>query len=144
MRSLFKRVKSSIALLFPLYAGYSQLYTQNKPCHYGIQCCSCSVFTVCATCNVISHVKYVLYCYISTSRSLCAVHNMAVFRSSSISFFTSMLFRYSLSDFSMVPVAPIVTGIALVFTFHMCCIYCYYYCYYSLVIFVSVLRCFCD
>ena len=29
-----------------------------------IQCCSCSVFTVCATCNVISPVKYVLYFYI--------------------------------------------------------------------------------
>jgi hypothetical protein len=32
--------------------------------------CSCSVFTVCATCHVISHVKYVLYLYISTSRSV--------------------------------------------------------------------------
>ena len=44
-----------------------------------IYCCSYSVFTVCATCNVISPVKYVLYFYISTSRSVCAVHNMAVF-----------------------------------------------------------------
>ena len=38
-----------------------------------------SVFTVCATRNVASHVKYVLYLYISTSRSMCAVANMAVF-----------------------------------------------------------------
>ena len=28
--------------------------------------------------SVIWPVNYVLYCYISTSRSLCAVHNMAV------------------------------------------------------------------
>jgi len=54
------------------------------------QGCSCSVFTVCATCNVISHVKYVLYLYISTPRSLCAVHNMAVFCSSLISCFPGM------------------------------------------------------
>jgi hypothetical protein len=46
------------------------------------QCCNCSVFTVCATCNVISPVKYVLYFYISTSRSMCAVPNMAVVRNS--------------------------------------------------------------
>jgi hypothetical protein len=38
-----------------------------------------TVFTVCATRNVISPVKYVLYFYISTSCSMCAVHNMAVF-----------------------------------------------------------------
>jgi ABC-type amino acid transport system permease subunit len=37
----------------------------------GIQCYSCSVFTVCATCNVISPVKYVLYFYISIFRSVC-------------------------------------------------------------------------
>jgi disulfide bond formation protein DsbB len=43
---------------------------------------SCSIFTLCATCNVISPVKYVLYLYISTSRSLCAAPNMAVYHSS--------------------------------------------------------------
>jgi len=40
---------------------------ENKPCPYGIQCSSCSVFTVCATCNVIRPVQYVLYLYISFS-----------------------------------------------------------------------------
>ena len=30
-------------------------------------------------CNVISPVKYVLYFYVSTFRSVCAVPNMAVF-----------------------------------------------------------------
>ena len=33
-----------------------------------------------------------------------------------------MLLTYFLNDFEMVPVAPIVTGITFVFTFHMLCI----------------------
>ena len=49
------------------------------------QCCSCSVFTVCSTCNAISPSQCVLYLYISTFRGLCAAHNMAVFCSSLIS-----------------------------------------------------------
>jgi hypothetical protein len=32
------------------------------------------------------------------------------------------LLTYFLNDFEMVPVAPIITGITLVFTFHMRCI----------------------
>ena len=38
-------------------------------------------------CNVIWHVKHVLYLYISTSHSLCAVPNMAAVRSSLNSYF---------------------------------------------------------
>ena len=34
-----------------------------------------------------------------------------------------MFLTYFLNDFEMVPVAPIITGITLVFTFHMRCIY---------------------
>jgi len=33
-----------------------------------------------------------------------------------------MLLRYCLSDFEMVPVAPVITGITFAFTFHMHCI----------------------
>ena len=55
------------------------------------------LFTICATCNVISPVEYVSYFYISTSRNLCAVHNMAVFCSSLISFFPGMLLSAALS-----------------------------------------------
>ena len=40
---------------------------------------SCSVFIICATCNVISHMKRVVYCYISTSRRMCVVPNMTGF-----------------------------------------------------------------
>jgi hypothetical protein len=62
-----------------LYAGYLQYDTSNKPCFYGIQCCNCFVFTICITCNVISQVKCILYCDVSTSRNTCSVPNMAVF-----------------------------------------------------------------
>ena len=48
---------------------------------------------------------------------------MAVFFCSSlISCFPGMLLRYYLSNFEMVPVAPDITGITSVFTFHMRCI----------------------
>jgi len=47
-----------IIYIYHLYAMYLQLYTWKKPCVYGIHCCSCSVFTICATCNVISCQKY--------------------------------------------------------------------------------------
>jgi len=60
-----------------------------------------------------------LYFHISTFRSMCAVPNMAVFWSSLTSWFPGMLLTYFLNDFEIVPVAPIITGIAFVFTFHM-------------------------
>ena len=48
-----------------------------------------------------------LYFYISTFRSMCAVPNMAVFCSSLASCFLGMLLTYFLNDFEIVPVAPI-------------------------------------
>ena len=63
-----------------------------------------------------------LYFYISTFRSMCAVPNMAVFGSSLTSLFPGMLLMYFLNYFETVPVAPIITGITFVFTFHMRCI----------------------
>ena len=63
-----------------------------------------------------------LYLYVSTFRSMCAVPKMAVFCSSLTSWFPGMLLTYFLNDFEMVPVAPIITGITFVFTFHMRCI----------------------
>src|SRR5215469_11657725 len=64
----------------------------------------------------------VLYFYVSTLRSMCAVPNMAVFCNSLTSWFPGMLLTYFLNDFEMVPVAPITTGITIAFTFHMRCI----------------------
>ena len=60
-----------------------------------------------------------LYFYISTFRSMCAVPNMAVFCSSLTSWFPGMLLTYFLNVFEIVPVAPIITGITFDFTFHM-------------------------
>ena len=53
--------------------------------------------------------KYVLYFYISTSRSLCEVPNMAVLCSSLILCFPGMLLRYCLSDFEIVVIIIIIT-----------------------------------
>ena len=44
-----------------------------------------------------------LYFYISTFRSMCAVPNMAVFWSSLTSCFPDMLLTYFLNDFEIVP-----------------------------------------
>ena len=63
-----------------------------------------------------------LYFYISTFQSMCAVPNMAVYCISLTSWFPGMLLTYFLNDFEIVPVAPISTGITFVFTFHMRCI----------------------
>ena len=63
-----------------------------------------------------------LYFYVSTFRSMRAVSNMAVFCSSLISCFPGRLLRYFLNDFEMVPVAPLITGITVISTFHMCCL----------------------
>jgi hypothetical protein len=51
---------------------------------------------------------------------MCAVPNMTVFCSSLISCFPGIFLMYS--DFEMLPVAHIVTGITFVFTFHVRCI----------------------
>lgn len=40
---------------YHLCAGCLQLYTSNKPIFQRVQCCCCCVFTICATCNIISH-----------------------------------------------------------------------------------------
>jgi len=63
-----------------------------------------------------------LYLYVSTFRSMCAVLNMAVFCSSLTSWLPGMLLTYFLNDSEMVLLAPVITGITFVFTFHMRCI----------------------
>ena len=60
-----------------------------------------------------------LWFYIGTFRSMCAVPNMAVFCSSLTSWFPGMLLTYFLNDFEIVPVVPIITDITFVFTSHM-------------------------
>jgi hypothetical protein len=59
-----------------------------------------------------------MYFYISTFRSMCAVPNMAVFCSSLTSLLPGTVLTHFLNDFEMVPFALIITGITLVFKFH--------------------------
>ena len=56
-----------------------------------------------------------LFFYISTFRSMCAVPNMAIFCSSLMSWFPGMSLTYFLNDLEMVSVAPVITGITLYF-----------------------------
>ena len=56
-----------------------------------------------------------LYSYISTSRSMCAVPNMAVFCSSLTSWFPGMLLTYFLNDFEIVPVLLLLLLLLLTF-----------------------------
>ena len=62
-----------------------------------------------------------LYFYVSIFKSICAVPKMALFCSSLTSWFPGMLLTCFLKDFEIVPIAPIITGITFVFTFHMRC-----------------------
>ena len=91
---------------YHLYAWYLQFYTWNKPCLWGIQCCSYSAITIYGTCNAISNMIYVLYFYFSTSYSMCAVPNMAVLCSSLILCFPGMLLRYSLNGLGIISTCP--------------------------------------
>ena len=83
----------------------------------------------------------VLYFYnIYFPKCVCAVLIMAVLRSFVKLCFPSKLLRYFLNDLEIFPVAPIITGIKFLFTFHIssvsivtylnynifrCCYYCY-------------------
>ena len=55
-----------------------------------------------------------LFYYVSTFRSMCAVPNMAVFCSSLTSWFPGMSLTYCLNYFETVPIAPIITGIIII------------------------------
>ena len=78
--------------------------TNYAPMEYSVAAILLFVFMV-----LISSVSVLnlLYYYISTFRSTCAVPNVAVFCSSLTSWFHGMLLTYFLNDFEIVPVAPI-------------------------------------
>ena len=58
-----------ITLVITFMYGIYNYIPKTNNVHYGIQCCSCSVFTVCATCNVISPVNMFIIIIISSSSS---------------------------------------------------------------------------
>jgi len=93
--------------------------TNYVPRKYGVAAILLFLFMVLIS---LLSVLNLLYFYISTFRSMCAVPNMAVFCSSLTPWFPGMLLTYFLNVLEIVPVAPIITGITFVFTFHMRCI----------------------
>ena len=93
--------------------------TNYVPREYSVASILLLLFTVLIS---LVPVLNLLYFYISTFRSICAVPNMAVFWISLTSCFPGTLLMYFLNDFEIVPVAHIITGITFVFTFHMLCI----------------------
>ena len=106
--------------LSPLYRVFT-LCPRDKPCPWGIHCCSYSFVLLSIRCMV--HISLVptlvlTVFYVSTFRRMCAVPNVAVFCSSRTSWLPGMLPTYFLNDLEMAPVAPIITGITVVFTFH--------------------------
>jgi len=62
----------------------------------------------------------VLFFNISTFQRMCTEPNTAVVSSSLISCFPGMLLRYIMNDMEMVLGVPVITGITLAFTIHMC------------------------
>ena len=89
--------------------------TNYVPREYGVA--AILFFLFMALISLVSVLNLLYFC-IGTFRSMCAVPNMAVFCSSLTSWFPGMSLTYFLSHFKIVPVAPIITGITFVFTFH--------------------------
>ena len=82
---------------------YTYIFETNYvPREYGIAAILLLLFMVLIS---LVSVLNLLYIYISTFRSMCAVPNMAVFCSSLTSCFPGMLLTYFLNDFEIVPVA---------------------------------------
>ena len=78
-----------------LYAGYLYLYPETNyvPREYSVAAILLLLFMVLIS---LVSVLNVLYFYISTYRSICAVPNMTVFCSSLTSWFPGMLLTYLL------------------------------------------------
>ena len=55
-----------------LYTGYLHLYSSNKPCLYGIQCCNYSVVTIHGTYNAISNVKSIVPLHYYFPKYVCS------------------------------------------------------------------------
>ena len=91
---------------------YTQIFETNHfPKEYIVAAILSLLFTVLLS---LVPVLSLLFFYVSTFRSMCAVPNMAVFCSSLTSWCPGMLLTRFLNDFEIVPVAPITTGINLV------------------------------
>jgi hypothetical protein len=109
--------KDTTSFIQGIYAYIPE--TNNVPKQYNVTAILSLLFMVPIS---LAAALTLMYFYISTFRSMCAVPNMAVFCSSLTSWFPGIVLTYFLTYFEMVPVAPIITGITLDFTFHIRCI----------------------
>ena len=101
-----------------LYAGYPYTYSRDKPCPQAIHCCNYSVFVVYGASISSSCVGSFVLLRQHFPKYVCSAQ-YGCFCSSLTSCYPGMLLTYFLNDLEMVPVAPVVTGITLVVTFHM-------------------------
>ena len=109
-------------IIFSFMQGIYTYIHRDKLCPQAIQCCSYSVVTIHGAYIVSFSVESIVLLHQYFPKFVCAVPNMAVVCSSFTSCFPGMLLTYFLNDYEIVPVAPIITGITFVFTFHMRCI----------------------
>ena len=96
-----------IVIIVIVYCLLSPLFRVCTTYILGMQCCRYSAVTLYGKCNGISHAEcfvlshqYLLH-YVCSAQYGCCLHSL-------ILWFPGMLLRYCLSDFEMVPVAPIV------------------------------------
>ena len=102
--------------LSPLYRVITRMFPRQT-----MPCCGYSFVLLSIRCMVrifLVPALVLIVFYVSTLRRMCAVPNMAVFCNSLTSWLPGMLPTYLLNDFEMVPVALFITGITVVFTFH--------------------------
>jgi hypothetical protein len=105
--SVFKKFRSShvviaiiIIIIIRSYARHLQLYNWNhvsRAYNLGV-----SLWLQCLAHGMFFTMINILYLCVSTFRSMCAVPNMAVFCTSLIPFFTSIVFRCFLNDFEVI------------------------------------------
>jgi len=113
-----------IIIIIIIISFMQGIYTYIPDTNYVLTECSVAAILLLLFMVLISLVSVLnlLYFYISTFLSMCAVPNVAVFCSTLTSCIPGTLLTYFLNDFEIVPVAPIITGITFVFAFHMRCI----------------------
>ena len=105
-----------IIIINEIYTQYLQLYTWKTHVSRVRSVAAILYLEFKVHANVICHgTRYVLLTLVHCE--VCVqCPNMPVACSSSTLYFPSMMFRYFLNDFDMVPVGPIISGIAFVFT----------------------------
>jgi len=102
-----------ITIIIIIISFMQGIYTYIPETNYDIREYSVLLSLLMVLISLVSGLN-LLYFYISTFRSTCAVPNMAVFWSSLTSCFPGMLLSYFLNDSEIVPVNPIITGITFV------------------------------